>query len=123
MDTRVGWNRGWAERQCRGVLAIIALCPWFSFGALGGRAAIAPYGLICHWFLLSLVALNRPPLMASRMVDFCFPVAFAACPRVYGKGSASFGLCVVPPVRTFFMFGAMRGWGRYCSLRFLSPYT
>lgn len=60
----------------------------------GGYTLKSSAGSICHWFLSSRVALNRPPRMASRIVDFYFPVALAACPRVYGKG-----------------FGTVRLWG------------
>ena len=77
------------------------------FGGVSSRSASVFWGYtlcssagsICHWFFSSRVALNRPFLMASRMVDFCFPVALAACPRVYGKGSASFSWWVLPTVR------------------------
>ena len=72
-----------------------------SVSVFGGYTRKSSTGSICHWFLSSLVALNRPPLIASRMVDFCFPVALAACPRVYGKGSVSFVLCVVQTARPF----------------------
>ena len=80
-----------------------------SVSVFGGYTRKSSTGSICHWFLSSLVALNRPHLIASRMVDFCFPVAFAACPRVYGKGSVSFGLCVVPTVRCFFFLVNTQG--------------
>ena len=75
-----------------------------SVSVFGGYTRKSSTGSICHWFLSSLVALNRPPLIASRMVDFCFPVAFAACPRVYGKSSVSFGLSVLPTIRSFRLF-------------------
>ena len=45
-------------------------CSFYSFGAIRGKPLLRP------------TALNRPPLMASKIPALLRPVAFAACPRV-----------------------------------------
>lgn len=103
------WVRSFARSRSRSYCSfssICANCSGVSCRTVGvachSVACCAEYTLnnsavsICHWFLSSLEAANLPARMASKIVDFCFPVAFTACQSVKAD---MFSLCVFPNVR------------------------
>ena len=65
---------------------------WRSITCCAGYTRKSSAGSICHCCKSFRVALNLPALIASSMVDFCFPVALAASPSV--KNDMFGPLCV-----------------------------
>ena len=109
-------SRSRSSRSFPNIWAKIAGCSACCSGvscrsALGcaGYTLKSSAGSICHCCKSLRPALKRPARMASSIVDFCFPVALAACPRVksvvfgrFCKGCLSFAVVLC---RTF---------GRFC---------